>query len=59
MQGLVYNLIHDNKCFDGINLLEFLTCKCSNNNWKWEQWFIKGIVQNMTLHKKVSMTSFY
>ena len=29
-----YYLIHDNKRFNDIILLEFVICQCSNNAWK-------------------------
>ena len=39
-----YNVIHDNKRFNDIILLEFVICQCSNNTWKCEQWFMKDLL---------------
>ena len=42
-------MIHDNKRFNDIILLEFVTCQCSNNTWKCEQWFIKDLAQKFKI----------
>ena len=44
-----YTVIHDNKSFDDIVLLQFVICQCSNNTWKCERWFMKDLVQKFKI----------
>ena len=54
-----YNLIHDNKHFNNIILLEFVICQCSNNASKWEQWFMKDLVQKLKILVFIDQSSIY
>ena len=47
MKDFVQNVTHDNKGFDDIILLEFVTCGYSNNIRKCEQLFMRNLVQNV------------
>ena len=40
-------MIHNNKRFDNIILLEFVISQCSNNTRKCEEGFMKDLVQNV------------
>ena len=42
-------MIHDNKRFNGIIFIEFVICQCSNNAWKYEQLFMKDLVQKFKI----------
>ena len=52
-------MIHDNKHFNNIILLEFVICQCSNNASKWEQWFMKDLVQKLKILVFIDQLSIY
>ena len=52
MKYLVQNVIHDNKRFDDIVLLEFLISQCSSNTSKCEQWLKEAVFQNVIRDNK-------
>ena len=52
MKDHVQNVIHDNKHFNDISVLEFVGCQCSNNTGKCEQYFVKDLVKNQICDNK-------
>ena len=52
MKNPVQNVIHDEKRFDDISLLEFVISQCSKNTWKSKQGFMKHLVKTVIFDSK-------